>query len=380
VIIVHIDFTGTYNEEMNYQENLLPRANALHGNCVYFVTTCYRWNNGLEEKVAPERITLPDGVRLVRMPYTSFGLEALNKRFRAVSGLYTLMQQIHPDVVFLHCVQTAAVYSIIKYVKKHPNVVFYADTHTDFHNSAHGLFSRYILHRLIYRKFSKDIQPHIKKLFYITPECKDFIEKVYGFPSYKLEYLPLGGFLYDDENYSKIRENVRRKYGFQNNDIILIHSGKMDINKKSDELISCFIKHSKSNMKLVVAGVFDNNLEKIVMPLVGSVSNIIYTGWISGNELGELFCASDVYIQPGTQSASMQVAACNRCALALYPYLSHKNLWKESAFYITNYEELKTFFLTVSTSLVQSKRYESYNIAKKKLNYLELAERIEKKS
>jgi len=379
VIIVHIDFTGTYNEEMNYQENLLPRANALHGNCVYFVTTCYRWNNGLEEKVAPERITLPDGVRLVRMPYTSFGLEALNKRFRAVSGLYTLMQQIHPDVVFLHCVQTAAVYSIIKYVKKHPNVVFYADTHTDFHNSAKGFISRKLLHGILYRHFCIKIIPYVRKLFYVTDECRVFMESMYTFPSEKMEYLPLGGFLLTDDQYNERRNQVRNKFGLTTETIVFMHSGKFNAQKKTDELVQCFHQSHLENERLIIVGSFDEALEKQLTPIMKTDSNIIYLGWVNGEQLRTLLCATDVYIQPGTQSVTMQTAACCRCALALFPYESHVNLLGDAAFYLKCEADIKYFFQHVGLEIINCVRKDVYRIASSKLDYMRQAEIFEEK-
>jgi len=51
---------------------------------------------------------------------------------------------------------------------------------------------------------------------------------------------------------------------------------------------------------------------------------IQFVGWKSAEELRDLLCAADVYIQPGTQSATMQMSLCARCAVILDDVPSHR--------------------------------------------------------
>lgn len=377
MVIVHIDFTGTYNEETNYQENLLPRANVLNGNDVYFVTTCYRWKNGVVDKVPPCRVRLSDGVNLIRVPYAFFGGERFEKRFRAVSKLRSILEEIQPNIIFLHCVQTAAVFTIVKYIKHNPNVILYADTHTDFNNSASGVVSRNILHGILYRHFCRKLIPYVRRLFYITEECRIFIESMYGFPPEKMEYLPLGGFIQTDSQYYERRKQVRDEFNMPEDAIVCIHSGKLSAQKKTDELVLSFHKFHLKNEKLLIAGSLDDEMARKLTRIFETDNDITYLGWVNGERLSALLCAADMYIQPGTQSATMQTAACCRCALALFPYESHVKLLGDAAFYIKNSEDIKTLLQRVNTETISQAKKNVFTIASTRLDYMIEAKRIE---
>lgn len=380
MVIVHIDFTGTYNEEMNYQENLLPRMHVRQGHTVYFVSTCYRWNQGQEEKVCPGRYELQDGVHLIRMAYKHFGFEFLDKKLRAVAGIDKLLEELSPDVLMVHCTQTLACYPIMRYVKKHPNVKFYADTHTDSNNSAKTFLSREILHRFIYKPIVRKMQPLVGKFLCCTYECMMFMKKMYGITESALELFPLGGLLLEDEEYLLRRSRIRAQYNIGEQDIVLVHSGKMDEMKKTVELVRSFqASANKGIAKLFLIGSMDEYVKENVESSIAQGENVEYLGWKTGEELLDYLCACDLYCQPGSQSATMQNAACCRNALLLYPHQSYKYLMgNESVFWAETEGDMQGIFEQVlrTPNLLTKKRKQSYEIAKEKLDYDKLATRI----
>lgn len=328
-VIVHIDLTGTYNEEMNYQENMLPRENYKAGNKVYFIGTCFRWENGNEMYTAPGKTLLSDGVILYRLPYKRI-FSKYDKKIRSVENIYDILNELNPDIIMLHCLQALAYIDVVKYVNKHPYVRLVADSHTDVNNSANGFISRWILHELFYKAIAKRIYKHAECIYYISAECKDFLTGIYGLSERKLEYLPLGGIFFEDFEYLRYRTEFRRKLCVKEGDILLFHSGKFDMLKKTIELLKAFHEIDNDSLRLVLAGTFADEIKQEAINIIDNDKRIQYIGWQSGTDLLKYLCAADVYMQPGSQSATMQQAACCRCVLVLYPYKSHIMLFENS--------------------------------------------------
>ena len=101
----------------------------------------------------------------------------------------------------VHDLCFASIVDVVKYVKTHSNVKFYADTHTAEYNSGKNWISLNILHRVIYKSMIQKAIPYIDKYFYLSAGERDFSVKNYGFPVDKMEFYPLGGFPLDDKTY-----------------------------------------------------------------------------------------------------------------------------------------------------------------------------------
>lgn len=377
--IVHIDLTGTYNEEMNYQENLLPRIHAEDGHEVVFIGTCYRWENGVTVKTQPVDTITKDNIRLIRLPYKKMLCSFLETKLRDVNGLYELLEELKPDVILLHCVQTLAVKQIVRYKKEHKNVKLYADSHTDANNSARNWVSKYVLHKIIYQRCVNLLEPYVGKFLAISYDCKQFLKNMYGVPENRIEMFPLGGFIFSDEEYTLKRNTKRKELGLSDEDILLVHSGKIDALKRTGELVEAFKQCKDKKLKLTVIGSVPDNMKPLLAEMTGD-KRIQYLGWKSGEELLAYLCAADLYVQPGSQSATMQNAACCRCALALYPHESHKQLWQDKVFYIETVEDMLALFNEIAKNplILAKKRRLSYMEAEKTLDYRKIAARIYK--
>lgn len=375
--IVHIDLTGTFNEEMNYQGNILPRLNAEDGNEVLVIATCYRWENGVTVKTEPVDCAIGHNIRLVRMPYKKSCCSFLETKLRNVSGLYEKLEEFGPDVILLHGVQTLAAKKVVRYVKEHKGVKLYADTHSDENNSARNWVSKNILHKIIWKRCAHKIEPHAEKFLSISYDCKQFLTDMYGIPENRIELFHLGGFILSDEEYAQKRKNRRAELKLSDDDILLLHSGKLDALKRTGELIKAFRQCRDSRLKLVIIGSVPENMKSLLAEMQTD-ERITYLGWKSGEELLEYLCAADLYVQPGSQSATMQNAACCRCALALYPHRSHKQLWEDKVFYIETAEDMAALFKKIAENpqMLEDKRRLSYAEAEKTLDYRKLAARI----
>ena len=211
--ILHLCLACFYIDGYNYQENVLPRINAEDGNDVMIIasTETYTDNKKLGF-VKPGEYVTEYGVPIKRIPY-KYGISLkMRSKLRFYKDLYKEIDSFNPDVIMAHDLCFGSVIDVCKYIKKHSNVVFYADTHTTEYNSGKNWISLNILHRMYYRYMVRKAMPFVSKYFYITKSEKDFSLKHYGISSEKMEFLPLGGELLSDEEYETSRADVRNEF------------------------------------------------------------------------------------------------------------------------------------------------------------------------
>ena len=103
--VMHIGLVGPANEEMSYQGAILPRENRESGHDVTVVWGCHRWNKGVIEQVDPQDYVL-DSIRYVRLPYDYLGAPLISEKVRKSRRLRALLEEISPDIVLFHDVQT----------------------------------------------------------------------------------------------------------------------------------------------------------------------------------------------------------------------------------------------------------------------------------
>lgn len=377
--IIHFALSSFYIDNYKYQENVLPFQNKKDGHQVLIVASTFTFNNLYQPMyVLPSKYVNENEIEVIRIPYR--GLGRIARRLRMYKGVTKILNSFLPDVIFFHGMCSYELRTVSQYVKKNPRVKFFVDTHADRYNSAQNFLSKNILHKIVYRIFYKTSERYIDKLFYITHDTKVFAEKMYCPKKEKMHYLPLGGIIIDEKSYQKTRQNFRDLLGIGEKDILFIHTGKINKSKRSLELFYAFSKARNSLLKLIVVGEFSSDIHDEALRVISSNSSITFLGWKSPSELAGYLCASDVYIQPGSQSATMQDALCNRCAVALVPYESHTFLLSDAAFYIESKKDMEDLFQGIieNRNLVEEKKSKCWKIATDRLDYAVLAKEMYK--
>ncbi len=376
--IVMITLGGIFTEGMTYQDNLLANQLKDDGNDVTVIATCYTYKNGKCIEVKEEDSVLDNGIRLIRMKYKNILGNFISKKIRMVKGLYSFLEENKPDIVFFHGIQSFDLYSVSRYIKYHPSVKLYVDNHADYYNSAKNCLSKHVLHKIFYKMIIQKSLPYINKVFCVSYESHEFAIDVYDVPVDKSELYPLGGVVLDEDSRNEKRRMVRYKLGLKNEDILMVHSGKMDSLKQTEEVLKAFRRTPSDRLHLVLIGSLSDKISENVGRLMLTDKRIKYLGWKKGDKLIEYLCACDLYVQPGSQSVTMQNAACCKSALALYPYKSHKYLLKDSVFYIKNENDMIRLFRNIAANplIIEQKRQLSYKVAIEKLDYKILARRL----
>ena len=318
--IAHIGLASYFTEGMTYQDNYLSHINALDGNEVLFVSNAAKYENGAVVSTGYEDLRLPDGVRLVRLPYVHVLGRFVTEKFRKVRGLYALLEEFAPDVILCHGLAFYSVLDVLRYKRNHPGVKLYADTHADYYTSGTNWLSLHVLHRMFYRSLVRRALPYLEKYFYTTSETCRFSAEVYGVPREVMEFYPLGGVLPTEEAYHSGRTARRAELGVQPNELLLVHAGKLEPQKKTDSLLRAFAAVPELKARLAVIGSIPEEDKEALTAEMAADPRVTYLGWKSGDDLQEYLCAADLYCQPGKVSAIMQNAVCCRCPVMIYPH------------------------------------------------------------
>lgn len=377
--ILHCCLNGPYTEGYTYQENLLSAQNKRDGHEVMIIASMdYYVDNKQIGQMEPCRYLNEMGITVVRVPYKKMLLKTLEKKIRAFEGVQVLLDEFEPDVILFHGIGMWELLTIRKYVKSRSGVKLFVDTHASYLNSGRNWISKNILHKVIYTRVIQKALPYVEKVLCIGTDELSFAREMYHIPEQKLELYPLGGIIEEDAEYLESRRQAREERKLDNDNILFVHSGKLDKAKKTCELIQAFSRVENDKARLVIAGSLFPDVEQEALKLINADSRIEFAGWKSGAQLLELLNAADVYLQPGTPSATLQNAACARCAIVAQPLEIYRYILQEQAWFVESERELQEVFEEIKQNpqTVNKKRQGAFERAKLILDYKELAKRI----
>lgn len=373
--ILHIGLVSSYTEGMTYQDNYLPNINIEQGHEVVFVTNTNKYVEGKLVEVEEEDVFLANGLRLIRYRYDNWGNRYVSKKIQKVTRVKKLMEGFKPDVIMYHGVCGYELMDVAEYVKRNPKVLFYVDSHEDFKNTARNFLSKFF-YKYVHGVFVNKALPYINKILYLGEDCKVYLKELYNISDDKLEFYPLGGIIQSDEEQVISKEHLCEKYGLEKDSIIFMHSGKMNKDKKTINLLKAFKRIRNANTYLFIFGSIEPEVKEEIITLIEENSRVYYLGWKSAEEIIMLLNAADVYCQPGTPSATSQVALCCGCAEIVYPIASYKSMYENSVLYAKDDEELyNQMQIICDAEFLHKYQEKGYKKACEILDYKKLAQR-----
>ena len=311
--IVHVCLVGGYTEGLNYQENNIIRYQAEDGHEVSLITTDHCFTEGMWGLCQTENDYVnPDGVHIIRLPF-AFPLNYnINRQIGIFKGFSKTLEQLKPDVIFVHNLQFQDIRRVTAYKRKHPEVVVYADNHSDFINSARNWFTRNTLYRFWWKPCAKALEPYAEKFFGVTPARVDFLHDVFGISSEKTDLLVMGA---DDESVKRaenpeVQRKIRERYHICPQDFLIVTGGKIDAFKTQTlMLMEAVSKIENDRLKLLIFGSVAEELrERLFFMCDGK--KIQHIGWAKAEQSYEYFAAADLVVFPGGHSVYWeQVAA-----------------------------------------------------------------------
>ena len=308
--VLNICIKSPFSEGFNYQDNLLPEYQHILGHDVTILTgTRSRDKQGKFIDVPPVKKTLDNGVHLIR-------IESGGK-LRRFLGYYPrierIINEISPDLIFIHSLCTFVPIQAVSYKKKHRNVILVADNHQDYLNSKiTGFPFRQTM--MLWRYMWKRLILYFSHIYGTTSWRTEFAIKEYGIPREKADTLVMG---IDSarlpQNKDAVREEIRSDLGVLKNNFLFITGGKISTRFHRMEAIHAFSEFASSNSRLLVFGSVEDSLKNEFKELLQSDKRIIYIGFVDSKEINRYFYASDFGLFPGAHSVLWEEAI--GCAL-----------------------------------------------------------------
>ena len=306
--ITHLCLAGMITEKWSYQENMLIKYHKKLGHEVSVITS--QWiknNNNGYEKINDIDYIGEYGAHYYRLPIK--GKDVIGNRLKRYAGVYQTLQKCNPDVLFVHGCQFLDIREVKKYVEEFKPVV-YIDNHSDFSNSAKSFLSRYVLHGLLWRCLANSISKYVNYFYGVLPARVDFLKEVYHLPENKCRLLVMGA---DDElvtasKESNARSVLRKRFGIEQDDFLVVTGGKIDRWKTQTILLMKAVRELQPKVKLLIFGSIDDTLKAEVENLIDG-EKIQHIGWISQKESYDVFEAADVAVFPGRHSIYWEQAA-----------------------------------------------------------------------
>ncbi len=377
--VVHVCLSDYYMDDRAYQENELVEEHIRQGHEVLVIASTQIFTTDRRrEFVEPGRYRCDQGIEVIRLPYHPWMPRVVAKSLRPHEGVYRLLVEFAPDSILFHGMCGWELINVSRYKKAHPNVRFYVDTHTDFINSARGLVSKWGLHYLYYRTIVHWCLPCIDKILYISSLTGKFAREFYGIPDEKLEFYPLGGHPVGDEEYRALRERTRKDLELSDEQVLFVQSGKQSASKKLLDTLKAFTGNPDPRFRLVLAGSLLDDIRQQAQSLIDADDRIQFLGWQTPKDLRALLCGADVYLQPGSQSSTMQTSLCCRCVPVLENIEGHGIYTEYNGWLVDGQDDISSVLAKISSRVVnlQAMADESEKLAREMLDYAVLARRL----
>lgn len=315
--LTHIMVSAVYKDGMGYQENILPMKHKALGYDVDIITFD---QGGEASHVCDEKppytymseydipvhvLAKREATWMDRIPH----LRALPQLlYPKTVGLYETLEQIAPDIVFVHGIDCNDHKEVLKYIDLHPVVRFYADNHNDYYNRPLGGWKRKVIRTLFPCKIGQRMALKARKMWGVTPWRVQYLHDVFGVPKEKIDLLVMGG----DERYvdlanrDVIRKRIRNMYGIADDTFLVVTGGKIDKAKNTHLLIEAIDRLSTTNdVHLLIFGRVEPNMQGL---LPTDNKHLTMAGWIPAIDAYDIFQAADLAVFPGTHSVLWEQA------------------------------------------------------------------------
>lgn len=309
--IVHVCLTGGYTEGFTYQENYLSKYHAKLGHQVTLITTQFCWHKDQWGQCLDSNYSNKYGVRVIRIPYKYQIPYKINTYIGRFVGLYSLLDDIKPDFIFVHNLQFNDIDQIVKYKKNNSNVRIVVDNHSDFSNSARNWIALNILYKIYWRRNAQKIKNYAERFYGVLPARVEFLKEVYKLPAEKCELLVMGA---DDEEVKRAgseenQKKVRESLNISNNDFLIVTGGKIDKWKTQTLLLMEAVRDlKKENVKLLIFGPVSDAI-KVQFDQLYDEKLMRYVSWADTAAAYDYFAIADLVVFPGRHSVYWEQAA-----------------------------------------------------------------------
>lgn len=308
--ILHICLASFYIDNYSYQENLLPKFHKKLGHEVEIIASMQSFDCNGEtsyiEKTSHSYLN-ENGIKVTRLQYKHSNPQL--QRLRHYIGTSEAVAAVSPDIIFCHGCQFGDMPVIVDYVKAHPNVKLYIDSHADYSNSASNWVSLHILHRIIWRHEAQLALPYTERFWGVLPARVDFLEENYKLPKEKCELLVMGG---DDDEVIRASDpasvaKTKKRFGYTDNDFVIVTGGKIDEAKTQVLSLMEAVAEMAERVKLLVFGPVVPSMKAEFEKWL-TCDRITYVPWANTSDSYDYFAVADLVTFPGRHSVYWEQA------------------------------------------------------------------------
>ena len=308
--ILHICLASFYIDNYSYQENLLPKFHKKLGYEVEIIASMQSFDSNGEtsyiEKSSYSYLN-ENGIKVTRLQYKHSNPQL--QRLRHYIGTGEAVAAASPDIIFCHGCQFGDMPIIVNYVKAHPNVKLFIDSHADYSNSAGNWVSLHILHRIIWRHEAQLALPYTERFWGALPARVEFLEENYGLPKEKCQLLVMGA---DDDEVNRASGSAsivktKKRFGYAGNDFIIVTGGKIDEAKMQVLALMDAVAKMGKHVKLLVFGPVVPSMKAEFEKRL-ACDRISYVPWANTSDSYDYFAVADLVVFPGRHSVYWEQA------------------------------------------------------------------------
>ncbi len=316
--ILHID--ETFHPAYGYQANPLAKFQQKQGNEVYIATPTKDYlypvykdfgddGSGLEEQ--DKQYMESTGVQIIRVPAKGYIMGRLNYG----NEIFEVVEQVKPDVLFVHCVETL---TAMRFLWKRPNHPMMFDSHM-LSMASHNKFAK--VYEVVYRNVFTRI---IKKNGYyvIRTQDDDYVNSHLGIPENLTPFISFGTDTILFSPNDEVRKRFRQEYNIAQDDFVVVYTGKLTENKGGKLLAEAFRKKFEVPVTLVCVGkpLNDDYGREVQKILDESENRIITFPTQNYLNLAQFYQVADLSVFP--KQCSMSFYDAQACGL---PVVSESN-------------------------------------------------------
>ena len=253
--ILHVD--ETFHPAFGYQANPLAKFQQKQGNKVYIVTPTKEFlypvyhefgdygEHLVEQDAAYEDAT---GVKIIRIPAKGYFM----KRLVYGKEIFNVVDQIKPDVLFVHCVETL---TAMRFILRNPKYPMMFDSHMLSMASGNKLA------KLYESAFRRIVTPKIIKRQYdvIRTQDDDYVNSHLGIPKTQTPFISFGTDTILFCPSMEVRRRFREVNSIGQNDFVVVYTGKLTKAKGGKLLAEAFRKKFEKPITLVSVGMPTND-------------------------------------------------------------------------------------------------------------------------
>jgi len=311
VRIAHV--TAYFQPRVGYQETYLARKQQEMGHEVHIVTSdrympfpAYRKSAGV---VLGDRITgvgtfQEEGVTVRRLPCF---FEYSQSSVVILRGLKRKLEEIRPDVVHSHNIFTLLPFMTACFKSSGDYALVY-DTHAStFNTNLTDTLPKRIYHFFFQKLMMPVIRNSADAIIAIGESEQLLACREFGLSPEQVPIIYLGAdvelFKFDKGK----RRQVRESMGISDDDVLLIHAGKLTPNKDVHVLLQAVTPLMRENehLKLLVVGGGDKSYLASLRRIIregGVLSSVIFQDFVPSKELPGFYSTADISVWPGNFS------------------------------------------------------------------------------